>query len=90
MELVYDVLEPVHDNVVRDRALAALRREDPIQWDPKNEWWLMTRHADIREASRNPEIFSSEPKGPWHVSEHRFSMQAMDGTRHLRHRNVLG
>ncbi len=89
MELVYDVLAPVHDNAARDRALASLRREDPIQWDPENQWWLLTRHADIREASRNPEIFSSEPKGPWHVSELRFSMQAMDGKRHLRHRNVV-
>jgi cytochrome P450 len=89
MEMVYDVLAPVHDNAVRDRALACLRREDPIQWDPENEWWLLTRHADIREASSNPEIFSSEPKGPWHVAELRFSMQAMDGKRHLRHRNVV-
>ena len=89
MELIYDVLAPVHDHAVRDRALASLRREDPIQWDPENQWWLLTRHADIREASRNPEIFSSEPKGPWHVAELRFSMQAMDGKRHLRHRNVV-
>jgi len=89
MELSYDVLAPVHEPASRDRALEALRREDPIQWDPENEWWLLTRHADIREASRNPETFSSEPKGPWHVSEHRFSMQSMDGKRHLRHRNVV-
>ena len=88
-EIAYDVLAPVHHNPSRDRALSALRRDDPIQWDPVNQWWLLARHADIREASRNPEIFSSEPKGPWHVSEHRFSMQAMDGKAHLRHRNVV-
>lgn len=88
MDMAYDVLAPVHDSAVRDRALEALRNEDPIQWDPVNQWWLLTRHADIRQASRNPKVFSSEPKGPWHVAEHRFSMQAMDGKRHLRHRNV--
>ncbi len=89
MEAHYDVLAPVHENTVRDRALAALRREDPIQWDPENQWWLVTRHADILHISRHPEIFSSEPKGPWHVFEHRFSMQAMDGKAHLRHRNIV-
>jgi len=85
----YDVLAPVHENQTRDEALAVLRREDPIQWDEDNEWWLLTRHADIREVSRNPDVFSSEPKGPWHVAEHRYSMQAMDGKPHLRHRNVV-
>jgi cytochrome P450 len=85
----YDVMAPVHDNAERDVALERLRRESPIEWDPKNEWWLLTRHADIREVSRHSEIFSSEPKGPWHVFEHRFSMQAMDGRAHLRHRNIV-
>ena len=89
MHAAYDVLAPVHEPAERDRALAALRRDDPVQWDPKNEWWLVTRHADVREVSRNPELFSSEPKGPWHIAEHRFSMQAMDGKAHLRHRNIV-
>ena len=75
----YDVLALVHEAPERDEALAALRRDDPIQWDEENRWWLVTRHADVREVSRNPEVFSSEPKGPWHVAEHRYSMQAMEG-----------
>ncbi len=87
--LHYDVLAPVHEPTERDRALEQLRRTDPIHWDEKNGWWLCTRHADVRFVSRHPEIFSSEPKGPWHVAEHRFSMQAMDGEPHLRHRNVV-
>ena len=65
MAAAYDVLAPVHENPARDRALAELRRDDPIQWDPERKWWLVTRHADVREVSRNPELFSSEPKGPW-------------------------
>lgn len=89
MSAAYDVLALVHENGSRDVALAELRRDEPIQWDPDNQWWLCTRHADIREISRNPELFSSEPKGPWHVAELRFSMQAMDGKPHLRHRNVV-
>ena len=89
METAYDVLAPVHDIPVRDHALAALRQNAPLQWDPENQWWLAVRHADILAVSRQPEIFSSEPKGPWHVFEHRFSMQAMDGKAHLRHRNIV-
>jgi len=89
METSYEVMAPVHDAAERDVALARLRRESPIHWDEANDWWLVTRHADIREISRRPDLFSSEPKGPWHVFEHRFSMQAMDGKAHLRHRNVV-
>jgi len=86
----YDVMAPFHSNLVeRDAALATLRREDPVHWDPANQWWLVTRHADVREISRYPEIFSSEPKGPWHAFEQHFSMQAMDGEPHRRHRNVV-
>jgi cytochrome P450 family 142 subfamily A polypeptide 1 len=85
----YDVMAPVHDNARRDAALGRLRRESPIHWDEENSWWLITRHADVRAVSRHPEVFSSEPKGPWHVFEHRFSMQAMDGEAHLRHRNIV-
>jgi len=85
----YDVMAPFHASAERDAALAELRREDPIHWDAANEWWLVTRHADVREISRQPELFSSEPRGPWHVFEYHFSMQAMDGPRHIRHRNVV-
>jgi cytochrome P450 len=86
----YDVMAPFHAcRAERDAALAKLRHEDPLHWDDANQWWLVTRHADVREISRSPEVFSSEPRGPWHVFEHRFSMQAMDGERHRRHRNVV-
>jgi len=90
MQPAYDVMAPSHPSLPeRDTALARLRRDDPVQWDPSNEWWLVTRHADVREISRQPELFSSEPRGPWHVFEYHFSMQAMDGPRHVRHRNVV-
>ncbi len=90
MTAAYDVMAPFHAPIAeRDRALAQLRREDPVHWDAANQWWLVTRHEDVREISRSPEIFSSEPRGPWHVFEYHFSMQAMDGERHIRHRNVV-
>jgi cytochrome P450 len=90
MDSSYDVMAPFHPSSTgRDAALAELRREDPVHWDPVNQWWLVTRHADVREISRRPELFSSEPRGPWHVFEYHFSMQAMDGERHTRHRNVV-
>ena len=86
----YDIMAPFHaSRSERDAALAWLRREDPIHWDAENEWWLCTRYADVREISRDSTRFSSEPKGPWHVFEQHFSMQAMDGKRHTRHRNVV-
>lgn len=90
MAAAYDVMAPFHpSNAERDAALAELRRDDPVHWDAANQWWLVTRHADVREISRSPELFSSEPRGPWHVFEYHFSMQAMDGERHRRHRNVV-
>jgi cytochrome P450 len=86
----YDVMAPFHTSLAeRDTALAQLRRDDPIHWDAANQWWVVTRHADVREISRSPELFSSEPRGPWHAFEQHFSMQAMDGERHRRHRNVV-
>ena len=85
----YDVMAPTHDRARRDAALAKLRREDPVHWDEKNEWWLITRHADLREVSREPARFSSEPKGAWHAFEAHFSMQAMDGEPHQRHRSLV-
>lgn len=86
----YDVMAPFHDDLLeRDAALAWLRQNDPVHWDEANQWWILSRHADIREVSKQPELFSSEPKGPWHVFEQHFSMQAMDGERHTRHRNVV-
>jgi linalool 8-monooxygenase len=39
-----------------------LRREDPVHWNPERSgagFWALTRYADIVEASRRPELFSS-------------------------------
>jgi cytochrome P450 family 142 subfamily A polypeptide 1 len=36
---------------------AALRREDPVHWDEKNQVWVLSRYADVVHVSKNPEIF---------------------------------
>jgi cytochrome P450 family 142 subfamily A polypeptide 1 len=72
----------------RDAELARLRREDPVHWDETNGFWLLTRYADVRAASKDPELFSSQEKGPWHTFDVHFSMQALDGPEHRRQRGI--
>jgi len=41
---------------------AQLRKEDPVYWNPEvngRGFWALTRHADIIEVSRRPDLFSS-------------------------------
>jgi len=85
----FDINDLVTDPALRDAELARLRREDPVHWDERNGFWLITRHADVRELSKQPEQFSSEPKGPWHLLENRFSMQSLDGPEHRRQRAIV-
>jgi linalool 8-monooxygenase len=50
--------------------LARLRREDPVHWNPEPNggrgFWALTRHADIVEVSRQPELFSSAHENGGH------------------------
>jgi len=85
----FDIDDMRSDPQEREAALVWLRRNDPVHWDAKNGFWLATRHADVREIAKNPEIYSSEPKGPWHLFEARFSMQAMDGPTHRAQRALV-
>ena len=78
-------LEPAEEAA----GLARLRREAPLHRDPRALHWLVLRHADVLEVSRRPEIYSSEPNGPWHAFRSRFSMQAQDGPLHHAVRNVV-
>src|SRR5262245_12983442 len=84
--LEFDINDLATEPALRDAELARLRREDPVHWDERNGFWLITRYADVRELSKQPELFSSEPKGPWHLLENRFSMQSLDGPEHRRQR----
>ena len=40
-------------------ALRRLRREDPVHWYEKAACWCITKHADVEQVSRNPQLFTS-------------------------------
>ena len=86
----YDITDlslPVEE---RDRALSWLRENDPVHWDEKNGYWLVTRHADVLSVSKDSERFSSVPKGPWHVFDGSgVSIQALDGPEHHAKRRIV-
>jgi cytochrome P450 len=84
----FDVDDLHSDPREREAALVWLRRHDPVHRDAKG-FWLATRHADVREIARHPEIYSSQPKGPWHLFEAHFSMQALDGPAHRAQRALV-
>jgi cholest-4-en-3-one 26-monooxygenase len=86
--MAFDINDMGIDPARRDAELTRLRREDPVHWDAANGFWLLTRHADVRAASKDPELFSSQAKGPWHTFEIHFSMQALDGPEHRRQRGI--
>lgn len=86
----YDITDLDLPSEERDRALAWLREHDPVHWDEKNGYWLITRHADVVRVSKNTSLFSSVPKGPWHVFDGSgVSIQAMDGPEHLAKRRLV-
>jgi cytochrome P450 len=87
----------------RDEAFAVLRRESPVFWSGPAEtdllppetqrgFWSLTKYEDIRTASRNPAVFSSE-RGitledlPQEITFAQ-SFMAMDAPRHTQLRGV--
>ncbi len=87
----------------REGAFATLRRERPISWHEEPElvilpkgpgFWALTKHADILEVSRQPELFCSG-KGsnigdmPPAFNEFFGSMISMDDPRHARLRRIV-
>ena len=51
---------------VPHEAFAALRRDDPVHWNPEPDgrgFWAVTRYEDIRTVHRSAQIFSSEIGG---------------------------
>src|SRR5262245_35625718 len=37
-----------------------LREEDPVHWNEKHRFWIITRYADLVWITRHPELFSAE------------------------------
>ena len=86
-------------DAVPHAAFAALRRDDPVHWNPEPDggpgFWAVTRYADIRAVHRDPATYSSELGGtsledlePQHV-EARKSMIDMDPPRHDELRGLI-
>ena len=93
----------------REGAFQTLRRERPMPFDPEPEipealayvipeghgYYALTRHADITEASRHPEIFLSGQGAtsiidmPEEMLEFFGSMINMDNPRHARLRRIV-
>ena len=88
----------------RMRAFAAMRRLDsapfvPLQKFPliksKPGFYVLARHADVLAASRDPELFSSEPttnsltEMPAWAARFFGSMVNMDDPRHARIRRIV-
>lgn len=74
---------------------ARLRAEAPVYHNPELGFWALSRHADVREAFRAPEIYSSA-KGvsldPAAYGPHAYktmSFLAMDDPRHARLRKLV-
>jgi cholest-4-en-3-one 26-monooxygenase len=60
-----DVASPnVYAQGVPHDLLAALRRRDPVHWHPwpgtRGGFWLLAKHADVFEVSKDPKRFSSQ------------------------------
>lgn len=74
---------------------ARLRAEAPVYHNPDLDFWALSRHADVREAFRAPDVFSSA-KGvsldPAAYGPHAYktmSFLAMDDPRHARLRKLV-
>lgn len=86
----YDINDLALGTEERDEALSWLREHDPVHWDEKNGFWLVTRHADVMSVSKDSQRFSSVPKGPWHVFDGSgVSIQALDGPEHHGKRRIV-
>lgn len=78
----YDLFDRNLTDEEEDRILTRIRHEDPVHWDEKHQWWLVTRQSDIREVAKNPKLFSSEPKGSIAGMETHFAFSSLDGPEH--------
>ena len=80
-------------------ALTALRRTDPVHWQPMDGepgFWAVLRHADVARVARHPEIFSASEGGivlenvpPEQLTMMRNMLLAMDPPVHTVHRTAL-
>jgi cytochrome P450 len=81
-------------------AAQQIRKESPIlrvAVENYPEFWAITKHADVLEIERNPEIFTNAPMPVLTPASHQADMEdapvktliQMDGEEHKSHRNIV-
>ncbi len=66
-----------------DRVFTQLRRESPVHWTEPGDYrpfWTLTKHADIKEVSRQPAKFLNEPRAVLVSTATKDAIRAKAGT----------
>ncbi|WP_223837620.1 cytochrome P450 [Streptomyces venezuelae] len=95
-----DLLEDTWAHEVPHGQFTRLRREDPVHWHDvpggHDGFFAVTRHADIKAVSRDPELFSTElgsffirDQAPESLQALRLVLLGMDAPRHSRYRSLV-
>lgn len=65
-----------------------LRRDAPLAWDPLNQLWIVSRHADLVHVSLHPELFCSS-RGVRPYLSVDLSLIGLDEPRHTEQRRLI-
>ncbi|MFE6844928.1 cytochrome P450 [Streptomyces sp. NPDC057686] len=95
-----DLLEDTWAREVPHAQFTRLRREDPVHWHevpgPHQGFYAVTRHADVKAVSRDPELWSTElgsfmirDQSPESLQTLRLVLLGMDAPRHSRYRSLV-
>ncbi|MDD9380920.1 cytochrome P450 [Streptomyces sp. ZAF1911] len=95
-----DLLEDTWAREVPHAQFTRLRREDPVHWHevPGRHagFYAVTRHADVKAVSRDPELWSTElgsfmirDQNPESLETLRLVLLGMDAPRHSRYRSLV-
>lgn len=89
----------VFERGVPHEAFTTLRREAPVHWHEENDgpgFFAITKYADLRQVSTNPEIFSSERMATLRMDPPDFVLEMirnmmlnMDPPKHRRYRGLI-
>ncbi|MEM8708011.1 MAG: cytochrome P450 [Actinomycetota bacterium] len=85
---MYDLTDLDATAEQRDAQLQELRDHDPVAWDDRNGWWLITRHADVTAVSRDTERFTNT-KGVTFFNPVMLSMITTDPPEHTQIRRMV-
>lgn len=66
-----------------------LRDHSPVHWDPVQQVWGVSRHADVIAVEKDPHRYSSARGSRPHAEQGGQSMINMDDPRHLAHRMLV-